>query len=222
MQIHFHNNFGKFTQCDFAVTQVTATVSPDEETQALDQGFLKKQQTWRQCRSTRVQLAHTQYHMMAHARILTTWDHDQLMDINHKYLAHRSYQFHPADVQIHDTDTVWGYYHQGQLVAWSRIHNYQGARETAYFSWNSENMKLRLGTLSLQHEIAWAKSQGDHVLYLGPGYESCSKYKSAIPGFQWWTGTEWSTDTAQYCWLCDQDSAIQDFRDYQNLIYNAK
>ena len=204
------------------ITQVTATVSPEEETQALSQGFLQIQDTWRQCRSTRVLLEQTQYTLLLSAEILTEWDHDQLMDINTKYLTQRSYEFNPSDVQIAKTDTIWGYYHDAELIAWSRIHNYHGAKETAYFAWDSHNMKLRMGTKSLQHEIAWAKSLGDQYLYLGPGYESCSKYKSAIQGFQWWTGTEWSTDVEKYCWLCDRETGICNFKDFQNLIYNAK
>lgn len=222
MQIHFTNNFGKFTRYDFGVTQVTATVADHEHLEALNQGFLWRHGQWRQCRSTRVVLSETHYNQLPDAEILTDYDYDQLMHINTQYLNYRNYVYNPADVHIYPGDTIWGYYHQGQLIAWSRIHNYTTCRETAYFAWDSQNMRLRMGARSLEHEIAWAKNLGDTHLYLGAGYESCSKYKSSLQGFEWWTGSEWSRDVDQYCWLCDQETSINDFKSYENLIYNAR
>ena len=222
MKIRYLNNFGKFIQHDFVITQVVAEVTDNEHLTALDQGFLLQNGIWRQCRSTRVCLADTNYDLMSDAKILTDYDHDQLNLINEQYLSQRNYVFHPADVHINDTDTIWGYYVQEQLVAWSRIHNYNGARETAYFAWDGQDLSLRLGWQSLKSEIAWAKSLGDEYLYLGPGYETCSKYKSQIQGFQWWTGSEWSSDRDAYCWLCERETGVNDFRQYEDLIYNAR
>ena len=221
MKIRYLNNFGKFTQYDFAITQVIAEVDSDEHLMALEQGFLMINGIWRQCRSTRVQLSDTNYVLLDTALILSDFDYDQLNLINEQYLTHRNYVFHPADIHITNSDTIWGYYHADKLVAWSRIHNYNGARETAYFAWDTQNPDLRLGWASLKSEVAWAKSLGDEFLYLGPGYEACSKYKSQLKGFQWWTGSEWSTDSEAYCWLCERETGVTDFRQYEDLIYNA-
>lgn len=219
MKVVFSNNFGKFTQFDFSVTEVTAEVDNHEHVEALASGFLWRQQKWRQCRSVRCRLDQTDYKLLDNARILDHYDYDQLLDINQQYLSKRNYTFDPHDVLIEPDDIIWGYYVDSNLVAWSRIHSYNGALETAYFAWDSQDMSLCLGLRTLEHEIAWAKQLGYNYLYLGPGYESCSKYKSQVRGFEWWTGSEWSTDRKQYTLLCDTETAINSFSQYQDLIY---
>jgi len=219
MQIHFSNNFGKFTQYDFTVTSVTAEVGDDEHLLALQQGFLWSNNAWRQCRSTRVLLAETNYNTYADASILTEYDYDELVLINEKYIASRGYAYHPADSHISPIDTIWGYYHDTTLIAWSRIHNYNGAKETAYFAWDSADMSLRVGTKSLEHEIAWAKQLGDEYLYMGAGYETCSIYKSRMQGFEWWTGSVWSKDIDQYVKLCERETSVNNFKDFESIIY---
>jgi len=222
MKIQYSTNFGKFTSYDFSITSVTALVSADEHLLALGQGFIWRNQEWQQCRSTRVCLADTSYRLYESSAILTVYDYDELMIINKRYLSCRGYEYNPADVHISPHDTIWGYYHNDMLIAWSRIHNYNGARETAYFAWDSIDMNLRIGTKSLQHEIAWAKELNDEYLYLGPGYESCSIYKSRMQGFEWWTGSEWSHDLEQYTWLCERETSVNNFKEFETIVYNAK
>lgn len=219
MKIQYSNSFGKFMKHDFTVTEVTAEVNDDEHLTALSQGFLWRQRVWRQCRSVRCRLDQTNYTLIESASILKNYNYDQLLDINQKYLIKRNYVFDLHDILIEDNDIIWGYYNNQQLVAWSRIHQYNGALETAYFAWDSKNMRLQLGHRTLEHEIAWAKSLGYEYLYLGPGYESCSKYKSKIDGFEWWTGNEWSTDATKYCQLCDLETSVETFDQYQDQIY---
>jgi hypothetical protein len=52
---------------------------------------------------------------------------------------------------------------------------------------------------------------------MGSGYEQGSEYKASYKGFEWWTGTEWSTDKKLYKRLCRRDSRIDSFRDLGNL-----
>jgi arginyl-tRNA--protein-N-Asp/Glu arginylyltransferase len=143
------------------------------------------------------------------------------MFINTKYLKKRNYSFSPHDVSINENHIVWGYYDNTNLIAWSKIYQYNGALESVYFSWDSDNMSLNLGINSLYHEIAWAKSLGYDFLYIGPGYEICSKYKAQVDGFEFWDGMCWSTNINQYLELCDKETGINSFKSYQNLIYNA-
>ena len=72
-------------------------------------------------------------------------------------------------------------------------------------------------TLTLEHEIAWAKSLGLSYLYTGPGYEQSSIYKSKFDGFQWFNGMEWSTDVEEYTLLCQRDSKIRSFKAYTEI-----
>jgi hypothetical protein len=62
--------------------------------------------------------------------------------------------------------------------------------------------------ITLEMEIEWAAAKHCRYLYLGPGYEKSSVYKSLIPGFQWWTGQKWSKNAEQYRQACQRDSEI--------------
>ncbi len=65
-----------------------------------------------------------------------------------------------------------------------------------------------IGMISLEMEIEWAAAKHCRYLYLGPGYEKSSIYKSTLPGFQWWTGQKWSKNVEQYRKACTRDSEM--------------
>ena len=143
------------------------------------------------------------------------------MHINDQYLRKRNYTFNAHDVEIGDNHIVWGYHYKNKLIAWSKVYQYNNALESVYFAWDSCNMELQLGINSLHHEIAWAKSLGYDFLYIGPGYEVCSKYKAQVEGFEFWDGENWNLDKKTFLELCDRETGINSFKSYQNLIYNA-
>ncbi len=70
-----------------------------------------------------------------------------------------------------------------------------------------------IGMITLEMEIEWAAAKHCRYLYLGPGYEKSSIYKSAIPGFQWWTGQKWSKNVEQYRQACNRDSEMSKISD---------
>ena len=57
--------------------------------------------------------------------------------------------------------------------------------------------------------MAWAKEHRAAYYYMGAGYETSSMYKSKWQGFEWWTGTKWSTSKKLYQKLCRSDSRIK-------------
>ena len=89
--------------------------------------------------------------------------------------------------------------------------------ETNFFIWNYHKPELNLGIITLEHEIALAKTLGLDYLYTGPGYEQSSIYKSTFKGFQWFTGMEWSTNVEKYKLLCQRDSKIRSFKAYTEI-----
>ena len=110
------------------------------------------------------------------------------------------------------------YYDDGNLIAWSKLRHYSNeSLETCLFVWDYAKPELKLGYSSLRHEIAWAKMMGYKYVYLGPGYERSSTYKSEIEGFEWWTGSEWSTDVEEYRRLCNRDSKIKTVSDLYDV-----
>ena len=206
MRILYSTNFGKFTNGDFFATEIAAEVPTGEHLDALNQGFLFFNGKWRLVRSVRVNLEKTDYSQYYGGIQLFKYNSD-LDSINDMYLAYKGYNKTDSDTNVSDNDMLWGYY-TDRLVAWSKVYKYNGAMESKYFAWDYANPKLRMGIVSLQHEIAYAKSLGHQHYYLGPGYESSSKYKCEFDGFEWFTGNEWSTDKELYKEYCDNDSRI--------------
>jgi hypothetical protein len=65
----------------------------------------------------------------------------------------------------------------------------------------------------LDMELSWAKRKGADYFYMGSGYEKSSIYKANALGFQWWTGTTWSTNKKRYTALCERDSKVSKISD---------
>ena len=74
-----------------------------------------------------------------------------------------------------------------------------------------------IAELTLDMEIAHAANSYVAYFYMGSGYETSSEYKANFRGFEWWTGTEWSTNKKQYRRLCRRDSKIENLKDLGNL-----
>ena len=138
--------------------------------------------------------------------------------IHQAYCAYKGYAMYFEVNQFLPTDIIIGYYHIGELVAWSKLRHYsQDSVETVQFVWDYKAPYLRLGEVSLQHELAWARSQGYTRVYMGSGYERSNIYKSQVQGFEWWTGSQWSHDVAEYKFLCSRDSSIQTIKQLYDL-----
>ncbi len=80
---------------------------------------------------------------------------------------------------------------------------------------NLGESKDDLFTLDL--ELIWAQEHMIDNYYMGPGYEKSSEYKANYRGFQWWTGSEWSTNKRQYRRLCKRDSKLTEFSSLGNF-----
>ena len=78
-----------------------------------------------------------------------------------------------------------------------------------------------ISDITLDLELEWAVDNYVAYFYMGSGYELSSEYKANYRGFEWWTGTEWSTNKKQYRALCRRDSRIETLADVakcQSLI----
>ena len=78
-----------------------------------------------------------------------------------------------------------------------------------------------ISALTLDLELEWAVDNYVAYFYMGSGYELSSEYKANYRGFEWWTGTEWSTNKKLYKSLCRRDSRIETLQDVakcQSLI----
>ena len=70
------------------------------------------------------------------------------------------------------------------------------------------NTRDDVSMLTLEMELEWARKQDAEHLYMGPGYEKSSIYKSRVRGFEWWNGIKWSRDVGEYKRLCHRDTVL--------------
>ena len=181
-------------------------------------------------RNTRFDLSKTNYDFLDYKLGLSLHSNVKEMPtvfqkILTKYVHHNNFKnIHSASID-HERFKYISYYDKGSIVAITKMLHYHppfpfadhDILETNFFIWNYHKPEMRLGELTLEHEIAWAKSLGLKYLYTGPGYEQSSIYKSKFDGFQWFNGMEWSTDVEEYTLLCQRDSKVRSFKAYTTI-----
>jgi hypothetical protein len=218
MQLKFNHNFGQQEQGEFFHFDCELTgVLIEEYNTALEMGFLQtiknNQIRWYQSRSTRIRTSATDYELLPTACIINDPTPAQFTEMDHIYTSYCYYKKFKKYFEVGQRlshDRFMAYYHDDIFIAWAKLRHYTDqAIETCLFVWDYSMPATRLGSRSLQHEIAWAKQQGYEYVYLGPGYEKSSIYKADAQGFEWWDGDVWSTDTDKYVWLCRRDSKIK-------------
>ena len=74
-----------------------------------------------------------------------------------------------------------------------------------------------ISSVSMDLEMIWAADNGVSYYYMGSGYELSSEYKASWRGFEWWTGSKWSSNKRQYRRLCKRDSQLTEFSSLGNL-----
>lgn len=137
---------------------------------------------------------------------------------------------------ISDRDSFLIYYVQDvtNIIGFTKIKRYWFQEEL--LNYNSRKDLARLSpdqcyavhtvfhanTIAMEHvafnmESAWAKKKGMGEIYLGPGYGKTGIQKSKIPGFQWWTGTEWSSNRKSFEKICERDSKITKVKELDKL-----
>jgi hypothetical protein len=218
MKLIFNHNFGHQEQGEFFhMGCELVEVALAEFDAALEMGFLQSikqgQVYWYQSRSTRVRIENTNYELLDTACELIDPTPSQFTEMDHIYTSYCYYKKFKKYFEIGQrlaTDRFMAYYQEDVFVAWAKLRHYTDrAVETCLFVWDYSQPQTRLGSRSLEHEIAWGKQQGYEYVYLGPGYERSSMYKADIQGFEWWNGDAWSQDTDHYRWLCRRDSKIK-------------
>jgi hypothetical protein len=230
MKIVFDHKFG--AQEHIHLEHYSATlidVYDNEIDDALNQGWLtdldiNKNWNWYQCRSTRCNLKKTDYKMYNDNRYKCLEDASKrpvevIEKLYEDYCNYKNFNdlFYNEVNYWLKCDVLMMYYNIN-CVAWSKLRLYtENALEAVLFTWDYKTPELKIGINSLKHELAWAKKNGFKYMYLGPGYESGSIYKANINGFEWWTGSEWSTNTDEYIRLCNRDSLIKTTKQLSEL-----
>lgn len=215
-------SFGKQENRDVIINDIyLINVNALEEHIALNDGYSlyieDQKEHWFMTRNTRVSLENNTF-----TPINLEWEIvDEQPKITKKilnaYLQHNEYSNLYALDEENKRFKYLIYKDKGKIVAITKLLYYLDDIEAYSFIWNYHKPNMRLGTSSLQHELWWAKEQGYKHMYIGSGYEKSSIYKASIPGFEWWTGMEWSKDTKKYEELCRRDSKIRSFKALTSL-----
>jgi len=144
----------------------------------------------------------------------------------HSFLRKKGYRdlYNPLR-HIHQRDSFLVYYIDdvSNMIGFTKIKKYlwqEDVHDEQFADGHISAMETHMhcsvediGMITLEMEIEWAAAKHCRYLYLGPGYEKSSIYKSLIPGFQWWTGQKWSKNVEQYKQACNRDSEITQIAD---------
>ena len=104
---------------------------------------------------TRINLFNTYYQTKDFAKLIHNPNLDELKDIYIKYCKHKKFKsIQPLfEYEIQD-NLIMGYEHEGKLVAFTMLRRLDKKNiESFQFAWDYEAPELKIGILSLKHEI---------------------------------------------------------------------
>ena len=214
MRVTYDHFFGLEETIDLQLVKLNLHLEGSREVEAVEQGWAMNEGVWYNCRSTR--LAVNRYGDPKRikgyvAQQTSTLTQDELSQVNEVYETFiqlkgfkKLYELMPNDPK-----TSWLLLRSDKIHAFTMFNEYDGALESNLTAWDYSNPKDSLGKRIVEYEIAVAKLKGYEHLYIGPGYGSSAVYKSKLKGFEWWTGSEWSTDVDKYSALCVRDDAVK-------------
>ena len=182
-----------------------------DEKEALENGWLFCR-TWYPCRSVRIRISdYVQKNMKYESEYIPHTSPAVTNTVSRIYEQYLEYKKFDERYNVF-TDlgrTSWLILKdEGEPIAFTKFNLYGGGIESQFTAWNYHRPKLSIGKSIVDYEVDIARMLGHEYLYIGQGYETGSKYKSDFKGFEWWTGSEWSTDKKEYNRLCARDSEI--------------
>ena len=235
MELIFDHSLGKQEHQDLVVCRPMAIVEPDEEHEALERGWLAldhpvmNREVFYQSRSTRINLDLYKPRYKQHqyegedigVKIIDASEMVKLLGLPHIYT-----QYMKRKEFTQDYDPFSNYHPRDQFMIFytGTADNILGVTIDSYDSKDLHGLEsvihantVPISDITLDLEIEWASSNYVSYFYMGSGYELSSEYKANYKGFEWWTGTKWSTNKKQYRRLCRRDSKIETLRDLGNL-----
>jgi arginyl-tRNA--protein-N-Asp/Glu arginylyltransferase len=218
MKIYFDHisGFGKVSDLEVIVNCAYGILEPNESSvDALKEGWIPWKGKWYNERSTRIDLAvykPTKTTNKLSKKIIVQAG-NVLADLEKYEELHKKYsQYHnfKRDIKLESfKDCSIIEYYTDKLIGISLYKQYDTQFVAYQFIWDYANPKLSLGSVAQMIECETAKLLGCEYVYLLGGYEECCRYKANYPGFEFWTGKEWSTDIELYTTLVARDEKIK-------------
>ena len=214
---------------------------------ALDHPVGNFNEVWYQSRSTRINMQKYRPRYKRHewegkeigVKVIDASEMVKLLGLPHiykQYMARKKFsQDYDPFANYHKRDRFMLFYTgtADNILGFTKQKEYR-YQEDNYHSLNDHNYPDLAGLESVIHantvpisditldlELEWAAENYVAYFYMGSGYETSSEYKANYRGFEWWTGTEWSTNKKLYRSLCGRDSRVETLADVakcQSLI----
>jgi hypothetical protein len=224
MKTKIKHVYGNIDSYDLQVSKIELELEDTPEHEALEQGWGIQNGEWYSSRMVRLDLSkYTKKPktIKEHTFTLVNNDHpiDDIKRVFDDFVAAKN--FTPLYNILSDYDRIeWLLVHKNEkLVAFTKFINYDGGLESQFTAWDYAEPKLSLGVKIVDYEVEVAKAKGLKYLYIGPGYGKSCFYKLKFEGFEWWTGSEWSTDIQEYQNICTRDSSINTLEDLSKLMW---
>jgi arginyl-tRNA--protein-N-Asp/Glu arginylyltransferase len=225
IKINYEHFYGSQERYDIQLVKMKLDQSVlSSETEALENGWLIHNNEWYASRSVRIKLdEYKMRHELPNTITyqFTTYDLEPIKKIYAEYKAYKKFD-EDFDIFSDSERAVWLIVKDDEVpVAFTKFIRYNDGIESQFTCWNYHNPKLSIGKNIVDMEVWYTSALQLDYLYIGQGYEKGSIYKSQYPGFQWWTGTEWSTNKARYKELCSRDSNINTIQDLSKTYSDA-
>ena len=179
MKIWYEHPYGRLDKYDMQWTKVMAEVEPEEQEQALAQGFVDLGKHWLQVRSSRINIKEyirtAPRYKQRKGVTVEKWSgsfalkHQDLLEgVLDQFLQHNQYKeaFILQNFEITDKETFYCYYFENTLTAWSVWTKYGHSIDNWQFAWDYREPQLHLGKYSMDHEIRTAYEKGYNWFYL--------------------------------------------------------
>lgn len=211
MKITYDHYFGQQENNSIQLYNVNLQCESHEESEALASGWLLYNDQWYQSRSTRICIANWKpNYQQSNCRIMFLEQNTNIelyKQIWQTYITSKKYPPIYDPFLSNYRDRWMEYYVNDKLIGFTKFIKYNGGLESQFNAYIPDP-KNKFGLDMLNFEVNCAAQMGLNYLYIGSGYEKGSVYKAKLPGFEWWTGSEWSIDTQKYIDLCYRDSKI--------------
>ena len=218
MKVYFDHitGFGKVSDLEVIINCAYGILDPDESsTDALKEGWIPWEGRWYNERSTRINLAEYKpsrtTNKLSKKIIVEGGNIEANLEayemLHQKYCDYHNFK---RDIKLEffkDCEVIE--YWADTLVGISLYKQFETQFVAYQFIWDYKDPKLSLGTIAQMMECETAKLLNCEYVYLLGGYEKCCEYKSNYSGFEFWTGTEWSTNIDLYKRLVARDEHIK-------------
>lgn len=218
MKVYFDHitGFGKVSDLEVIINCAYGILDPDESSaDALKEGWIPWKDRWYNERSTRINLAEYKpsrtTNKLSKKIIVEGGNIEANLEayemLHQKYCDYHNFK---RDIKLEffkDCEVIE--YWADTLVGISLYKQFETQFVAYQFIWDYKDPKLSLGTIAQMMECETAKLLNCEYVYLLGGYEKCCEYKSNYSGFEFWTGTEWSTNIDLYKRLVARDEHIK-------------